>query len=152
MSDLQVSLIIIGIIIIIGVAVFNWVQQLRYRRKIESTLDRKQDDALFDQVNDHRSSEPHERIEPQLDKNFFLKESSQKSTLSGKTSDATEKGGVIGSRTETQDSATAEPQSINEKYDNRSNYIATISCDTVIPHTELNTLLQRKFDFNKPLV
>ncbi|MCB0280227.1 MAG: hypothetical protein KDD94_12015, partial [Calditrichaeota bacterium] len=76
MSDLQVSLIIIGIIIIIGVAIFNWIQQLRYRRKIESALNHKHDDALFEHSNDTKKQEPHERIEPQLDKNFFTKNSS----------------------------------------------------------------------------
>ena len=36
MSDLQISLIIIGVIIIAGVVVFNRIQQERYRRLQES--------------------------------------------------------------------------------------------------------------------
>ena len=38
MSDLQISLIIIGIIIIAGVVAFNWAQQVRYRRKVDEAF------------------------------------------------------------------------------------------------------------------
>ena len=48
MSDLQMSLIIIGIIVIAGVAIFNWLQQLRYRRKVQAAFDHKHDDILLD--------------------------------------------------------------------------------------------------------
>ena len=35
MSDLQVSLLIIGAIVVGGVTAFNWFQQWRLRRKLE---------------------------------------------------------------------------------------------------------------------
>lgn len=149
MSDLQVSLIIIGIIIIIGVAIFNRVQQLRYRRKIESALDHKHDDALFEKS---RSHEPLDRIEPQLDKNFFITNPSQKDSLSAQPNDDLKKDDISVSTSEMQDSLITEPQLIGSEYDNHFNYIVIVSSNTVIPQTELSTLLQRKFDFNKPIV
>lgn len=65
MSDLQVSLIIIGIIIIAGVVVFNWMQQLSYRRKVEEAFEHKHDDVLLNPSAPNKNSE---RIEPKLNK------------------------------------------------------------------------------------
>ena len=65
MSDLQVSLIIIGIIVIAGVVAFNWMQQLRYRRKVEEAFEHKHDDVL---LNPGATKKKSERIEPQLNK------------------------------------------------------------------------------------
>lgn len=70
MSDLQVSLIIIGIIIIVGVVVFNWMQQLRYRRKVEEAFEHKHDDVL---LNPNTVNKKTERIEPQLNKKITPK-------------------------------------------------------------------------------
>ena len=152
MSDLQVSLIIIGIIIIIGVAIFNWVQQLRYRRKIESALDHKHDDALLNQGIDTKTQEPHERIEPQLNKNFFTTDSSQKDTESAKSNDHLIKDTQRSKIPDAQVTLAADSHLISDEYDNQTNYIVTISSNATIPEIELSTLLQRKFDFNKPLV
>ncbi|HBV21728.1 MAG TPA: cell division protein ZipA C-terminal FtsZ-binding domain-containing protein [Nitrosomonas sp.] len=157
MSDLQVSLIIIGIIIIIGVAIFNWVQQLRYRRKIESALDQKHDDVLlFEKNNNLNPHKPHERIEPQLNKDFFIKNAAQKDNLSARPVDVLTKDNIFNDYSEKQQAVTepgtAESQPILDEYNNLTNYIVIISADTVIPDAQLNTLLQRKFDFNKPLI
>ena len=65
MSDLQISLIIIGIIVVVGVAVFNWLQQLRYRRKVQAAFDHKHDDILLDT---HDTEENFQRIEPKFNK------------------------------------------------------------------------------------
>jgi hypothetical protein len=32
MSELQISLIVIGFVVVMGVILFNWMQQRRYRR------------------------------------------------------------------------------------------------------------------------
>ncbi|MCC7092478.1 MAG: cell division protein FtsZ, partial [Nitrosomonas sp.] len=48
MSDLQLSLIIIGAIVVAGVAIFNWLQQQRYRRKIQAAFDYDHNDILLD--------------------------------------------------------------------------------------------------------
>lgn len=65
MSDLQLSLIIIGAIIIVGVAIFNWVQQQRYQRKVQAAFEYKHDDVLLDADSSESMSE---RVEPVFNK------------------------------------------------------------------------------------
>jgi FtsZ-interacting cell division protein ZipA len=61
MSDLQVSLLIIGAIVVGGVTAFNWFQQWRLRRKLEDAFGDKPEDVLLRPV---QSREPAERVEP----------------------------------------------------------------------------------------
>ena len=63
MSDLQVSLLIIGAVVVGGVTAFNWFQQWRLRRRLEDSFGDKPDDVLL------REGAPREtasRLEPQL--------------------------------------------------------------------------------------
>ncbi|OIR17643.1 hypothetical protein GALL_18610 [mine drainage metagenome] len=48
MSDLQIVLIIIGALIIVGVIVFNWWQEHRFHKQVESNFSPLKNDALFD--------------------------------------------------------------------------------------------------------
>jgi FtsZ-interacting cell division protein ZipA len=63
MSDLQVSLLIIGAIVIGGVTAFNWVQQWRLRRKLEEAFGNKPEDVL---LKDPEARPPSGRVEPLL--------------------------------------------------------------------------------------
>jgi hypothetical protein len=47
MTNLQLGLIVAGIALVVGVIIFNWVQERRVRRRIESAF-RKTDDVLLD--------------------------------------------------------------------------------------------------------
>ena len=47
MSDLQVSLLIIGLVVIGAVVAFNWVQQWRLRRRLEHAFSDKHEDVLL---------------------------------------------------------------------------------------------------------
>ncbi|WP_245727530.1 cell division protein ZipA C-terminal FtsZ-binding domain-containing protein [Nitrosovibrio tenuis] len=63
MSELQISLIAIGIVVVMGVICFNWMQQRRYRRHAEEAFGRKPEDVLL------RTATPpveNERIEPRF--------------------------------------------------------------------------------------
>src|SRR3954470_12856725 len=63
MSDLQVSLLIIGAVVVGGVTAFNWFQQWRLRRRLEQSFGDKPDDVLL------REAPPRDagrRVEPQL--------------------------------------------------------------------------------------
>lgn len=159
MSDLQISLIIIGIIIIIGVAIFNWVQQLRYRRKIESALDHKHKDVLLEKPDDSRETagnKLHERIEPQFDKSFYpqsdlASETHQPAVRFDNLKKTTEKKEPRDHHPSTRESQTEENHSLADECNPYSNYIVDIKSDSVIPAHELNNLLHRKFDFKKPL-
>src|SRR3712207_3892563 len=79
MSDLQVSLLIIGAVVVGGVTAFNWFQQWRLRRKLEQSFGDKPDDVLLRDSREGRESnrenpegrqykprEPVARVEPQL--------------------------------------------------------------------------------------
>lgn len=48
MSDLQIVLIIIGALIIVGVIIFNWWQERRFRHQVDSSFSSLSNDALFD--------------------------------------------------------------------------------------------------------
>jgi FtsZ-interacting cell division protein ZipA len=63
MSELQISLIAIGLLVVMGVILFNWIQQWRYRRGADQAFKTKHDDVLL------KSAAPagtEERIEPQI--------------------------------------------------------------------------------------
>lgn len=136
MSDLQISLIIIGIIIIAGVALFNWVQQLRYRRKIQAAFDHEHDDVLLDKIN---ISSTNKRIEPKLNK----------SILSEIQTDLAEQIAPTESEQDTASATAASPTSPD--FDSKSNYIVNIDTGSTISHTQISPLLQKEFIFGKPL-
>ncbi|MEK7792311.1 MAG: cell division protein FtsZ, partial [Pseudomonadota bacterium] len=134
MSDLQLSLIVIGVIIIIGVIVFNWIQQMRYRRKVQAAFDHKHDDVLLSMPNNKDSDQ---RIEPLLNKNFSvdLPVDLQRS-------------GELKLSTDNKKSLLA---SVSD-YDDTTNYVVYIRSDSIIANIHIAKLLQRKFDFGKSVV
>ncbi len=139
MSDLQISLIIIGIIIIAGVALFNWVQHLRYRRKIQAAFNHEHDDVLLDKAN---RSDTNQRIEPKLNK----------SILSETQTDSVEQFASPEIGQETPPPTTADPTGpASPDFDDKSNYIVNISANSAIPYAQISPLLQKGFNFGKPL-
>lgn len=147
MSDLQMSLIIIGIIVIAGVAIFNWLQQLRYRRKVQAAFDHKHDDILLDP---HHSEESTQRIEPKFNK----------TPVSDDQFDILMPDDLPAAHTDTKKPFVAPNPSIHISthssatspildYDNVTNYIVNIRSESIIANTYIAKLLQRKFDFGK---
>lgn len=65
MSDLQMSLLAIGAVVVAGVYGFNVFQERRYGRKMEKAFHAKPEDIL---INDDTTSEPRVRVEPVLSK------------------------------------------------------------------------------------
>lgn len=63
MSELQISLIAIGVLVIIGVACFNWMQQRQFRERAEKAFGTKHEDILLGGTG---SAEGAERIEPRI--------------------------------------------------------------------------------------
>jgi FtsZ-interacting cell division protein ZipA len=154
MSNLQISLIIIGIVVIAGVAVFNWLQQLRYRRKVQTAFDHKHDDILLET---HSSENIVQRIEPKFNKaplsdiqidTFVQTDLSTSQSESKRTSDIPVNSSInISTSTPTNSSAT----SLVSNYDNNTDYIINIRSESVIANIYIAKLLQRKFDFGKPV-
>ncbi len=159
MSDLQVSLIIIGIIVIVAVAVFNWLQQLRYRREVQAAFDHEHDDILLDT---HHSDEPFQRIEPKFNKK--MSSDSAPDTLI-QTGDQFDLPPIETNKTSTMSPPAHPPFNISQTsaaissattsplldYDSNTNYIVNIRSESVIANTHIAKLLQRKFDFGKPV-
>ena len=69
MSDLQISLIIVGILIIGCVVFYNWIQRRRYERNTEKAFKNKYDDVLLEtkEVKEVERFEPiRSRVEPTI--------------------------------------------------------------------------------------
>lgn len=60
MSDLQISLLIIGAVVVGGVYLFNWIQERKFRRKLGQAFESERQDVLLDTARDDA------RVEPQL--------------------------------------------------------------------------------------
>lgn len=154
MSDLQISLIIIGIIVIAGVVVFNWLQQLRYRRKIQAAFDHEHDDILLD---DQNSDEPFQRIEPKFNKVATDMPLDTFAPIDTPASEpkrppvAQPAQAALNIPISTATATTSSAASPLLDYDSNTNYIVNIRSESVIPNTHIAKLLQRKFDFGKPV-
>ena len=139
MSDLQISLVIIGAVIIIGVVIFNRIQLTRYHRKIQNVFRQEHDDVL---LNDERKPMfDSDRIEPQ----FGDEVSSIPDITAG--SDSTQTDHQI-------DGQSAKEPGTQKKtidIDSVINYIDDIRANAPIPHEKLIELLQQKFDYGKPV-
>jgi len=141
MSDLQISLIAIGVVIIGGVVFFNWMQQRRYQRDTEDTFKRKYEDVL---LGAGKFASKEERIEPQLGQGmpngFQVKPS-------------------VDAMTPTEiDRPDSEPlvttksiRPVGVDGNGVVNYVASIQSETSIATSDLTEMLQRKFDFGKPV-
>lgn len=155
MSELQVSLIAIGIAVVIGVVFLNWMQQRRYRRKAEEAFGGKHEDVL---LGAGASVEIDERIEPQLGKELHdsQADTDAQSILSPETvqqhteaafRQATpvepvrrERGPAVGGTRVGEDSAA-----------DAVDYVVHIHGESSIPDSDLAAVMERKFDFGKPV-
>ncbi len=66
MSDLQLGLIVVGILVVAGVYAFNRFQELQLRRRVESRFAHPPDDVLMEQPAARAARAEDERIEPSL--------------------------------------------------------------------------------------
>lgn len=162
MSDLQLSLIIIGVIVIAGVAIFNWIQQQRYRRKVQATFDHKHDDVLLDE---YGSEDTFQRIEPRFNKSAPEVSSDTFAQIDAFTQMDTPvsevkkmqpippiSAAINTSSVNTSPSPSASTSSPLLDFDNNTNYIVNVRAESVIANTYIAKLLQRKFDFGKPVI
>lgn len=143
MSDLQVSLIIIGIIIIAGVVVFNWMQQLSYRRKVEEAFEHKHDDVL---LNPGTANKKSKRIEPQLNKTTIPELNEVMDVPGGDQS------GFIDTARELQPNQEREANEVSVEDDlSAISYTAIIQSERVLSSAQLYELLQHSPEFSKPV-
>jgi FtsZ-interacting cell division protein ZipA len=142
MSDLQINLIVIGIVIIGVVVFYNWMQQRRYQRNTEKAFKNKYDDVLLEAG---KTTEV-ERVEPQLNKEV--------------AGDLRVEPGIKEKEIVESDSkpeqkplnTSNEPVKPVKVYSNGVvDYVVSIQSETPVTVTDLAEILQRKVDFGKPV-
>ena len=179
MSELQISLIAIGMVVIMAVLLFNWMQQRRYRRSAEQAFGQKPEDVLLRSgMSGGTSVEEGERIEPQLGNEPALDFHADPAILSVEAAEPIvdlppEPQAGSGDMTRDPESAGLSEQVVvtarraevteaagapgfwgganDEVEDSGVDYVVDIHAATVIPDSSLAEALQRKFDFSKPV-
>jgi FtsZ-interacting cell division protein ZipA len=79
MSDLQIGLLLIGVAIVVGVLLFNWAQERRFRKQADAAFQAPMADVLMQPGAAPRNS--HKRVEPALREPMFDAESVNEVTV-----------------------------------------------------------------------
>jgi len=145
MSDLQISLIIIGIVIISGVVIFNRIQLIRHHRRVQDAFRYEHDDVLLN--NEHKPVSVEERIEPQFGDEVLVAPDDAVS-LTNVQADISPQQRMASDQSVREEPGT---QKKSANIDNSINYVADIRSGTPVSHEKLIDLLQQKFDYGKPV-
>jgi len=156
MSDLQISLIVIGIVVVVGVILFNWMQQRRYRRGAEEAFERKHEDVLLgaDEIVAQDG-----RVEPQLGREMLQEFQTEpgiglveleiepiEPTEIFQPDAATKVVTPVPAEQKVAEQKAAEVDSASAM-----DYVVHIRGETLIAASDLTEVLRRKFDFGKPV-
>ena len=142
MSDLQINLIVIGIVIIGGVVCYNWMQQRRYQRSTEKAFKNKYEDVL---LKEEKGTEE-KRVEPQINKEVSGDSRVEPSIKEKKIvrSDSNPEQKPL--------NTTSEPARPVKVYSNGVvDYVVSIQPENSVTVSDLAEILQRKVDFGKPV-
>ncbi|MDV6345655.1 cell division protein ZipA C-terminal FtsZ-binding domain-containing protein [Nitrosomonas sp. Is37] len=139
MSDLQISLIIIGATVIGGVVFFNWLQQARYRRNVKRSFEHEHEDALLKKMG--KTVWENDRIEPKFGTEPLQEPYAESSSIKEQARFEPDNLPI--------DEPLVEQKSVN--FDSTINYITSIRANKLITYDKLTELLQQKFDFGKPV-
>lgn len=156
MSELQISLIAIGLVVVMGVILFNWLQQRRYRRRVEEAFGQKHEDVLL------RAAMPaaqDERIEPRLGTESLQALPRDPDSESVEPAEAIQYEPIHEPILEPNNKAAAMPaiaveapaQVRGARAENEVDYVIDVHSGTSIADSSLAEVLLRKFDFNKPV-
>ena len=122
MSELQISLLGIGIAVVLTIYIYNWWQQHRYRRKFGTAFKHKHEDALYRPAEEIQTDELLvEKMEQAVPMSILPNE-----PLHGHTVDA-----------------------MCTLLDEKTDYIAVISPKSPVGADALTLLWQQRFDFGK---
>ncbi len=144
MSDLQVSLIVIGGIVVASVILLNWLQQRRYQRSAEKAFECKHEDVLL-RVDETIAEDGYAELQPS-------RESSQE--FQAKLSIEPIEPAEISQPDSASEGVTAAPvkqKTLEVDSASAVDYIANIRSETLIAASDLTEVLRRKFDFGKPV-
>ncbi|SOD40841.1 cell division protein ZipA C-terminal FtsZ-binding domain-containing protein [Nitrosovibrio sp. Nv4] len=159
LSELQISLIAIGMVVVMGVVFFNWMQQRRYRRGAEEAFGREHEDVLLRTA---VSVEENGRIEPQLGSELLhesLMEPDAEPPRVQELAEPKEEPAASPAISDTPITPVeqAPPPPVNRSSTSGDSmaeavdYTVGIESGTLIADSNLAALLQRKFDFGKPV-
>lgn len=134
MSDLQISLLIIGAAVICGVYLFNWQQQRRFRRTFEEAFDAERQDALLG-----TGEASSERVEPQL---ATIEDAPARQEARAVSPSVRQGQGLVGGGT---------PEAVEiAGLDAAIDYVADVDADAPIPGAVVDELLARIAACGKP--
>ena len=131
MSDLQISLLIIGAVVVGGVYLFNWQQERKFRRKLGQAFDVERDDVLL-----RGGARVDGRVEPQLQR---AEESVAAHAFA--TDDAKETESIV---------ASTSPVPPTPGFDTAIDYVAAVDSEASIPEAVIDELLSRVAACGKP--
>jgi len=154
MSDLQISLIVVGILIIGCVVFYNWIQRRRYERNTEKAFKNKYDDVLLEteEVKEVEKFEPiRSRVEPTIVKSDSKPEQ--------QTLNTTTEMGEPDSKPEqknldvvTEPAKPAKPAKPEKVYSSGVvDYVVSMQLKAPVTVLNLTEILKKKVDFGKPV-
>lgn len=128
MSDLQISLLIIGAVVVGGVYLFNWAQERKFRRKLGQAFDVERDDVLLG-----TAAKRGGRVEPQMS-----------------WADATAASQAVTDEAEPAMASAARVPAPEPAFDAAIEYVAGIDRAAPIPEAAIDELLTRTAACGKP--
>ena len=166
MSDLQISLIIVGIFIIGCVVFYNWMQQRRCERNTEKAFKNKYEDVLLEteEIKEVEKSEPiRSRVEPTIvkfDNELEQKDLNTTTEMAESDNKPDQKSLNITTEIVEPDSkpkqkdlnTTTEPAKSAKVYSSGVvDYVVSIQLKSPVSVSNLTEILERKVDFGKPV-
>lgn len=128
MSDLQISLLIIGAVVVGAVYLFNWMQERKFRRKLGDAFGAERDDVLL-----KPAPKASARVEPQLARTELL----AADTLEPAAQEA-------------RDARRSGSHHFVPAFDSAIEYVAEIVATTPVPDAAIEELLARMAACGKP--
>ena len=166
MSDLQVSLIIVGILIIGCVVFYNWIQRRRYERNTEKAFKNKYDDVLLE-TEEVKGVEEFEPIRSRVEPEMIEPDSKPEQQTLNTTTEMGEPDSKPEQQTLNTTTEMAEPDSqLEQKNLNIAakpvkpakvyssgvvDYVVSIQLKAPVTVLNLTEILKKKVDFGKPV-
>jgi len=137
MSDLQVSLLVIGAVVVGAVYLFNWTQERRLRQRLERAFGTEHDDVLLRPA--PVAAEPDQRVEPLMQPQERQPEAIAESAAQGAT----------GADVQTPEPSAAQP--VAACFDEKIYFIAYLDAVAPISDSVMGELLNRIVACGKPV-
>ena len=166
MSDLQVSLIIVGILIIGCVVFYNWIQRRRYERNTEKAFKNKYDDVLLE-TEEAKEVEKFEPIRLRVEPTIVKSDSKPEQQTLNTTTEMGEPDSKPEQQTLNTTTEMAEPDSQPEQKNLNIaakpvkpakvyssgvvDYVVSIQLKAPVTVLNLTEILKKKVDFGKPV-